>query len=105
MTDDLVFDLPYGPDFIPNPIDGLEPWNADAADDVRDVHLVRADLDEVHACLDPDELIAEYRSEAVVAAQRQRRTATATSAWSASATARSAHWNEFHNPDATKVMR
>ena len=27
MTDDLVFELPYGPDFIPNPIEGLEAWN------------------------------------------------------------------------------
>ena len=27
MTDDLVFDLPYGPDFLPNPIEGLEAWN------------------------------------------------------------------------------
>ena len=24
MTDDLVFDLPYGPDFLPMPIVGLE---------------------------------------------------------------------------------
>ena len=27
MTDDLVFDLPYGPDFLPMPIEGLEAWN------------------------------------------------------------------------------
>ena len=27
VAEDLVFELPYGPDFIPNPVEGRDAWN------------------------------------------------------------------------------
>ena len=72
MTDDLVFDLPYGPDFLPNPIEGLEPWNQMQLMTFKLFSSFALELDEVHECLDPDELVAEYHSECGRHAQRQR---------------------------------
>ncbi len=28
VAEDLVFDLPYGPSFMPNPVEGREAWMA-----------------------------------------------------------------------------
>src|SRR4051812_15686222 len=67
MTDDLVFDLPYGPDFIPNPIEGLAAWNQMQLMTFKLFTSFALELGDVHECRDPDELVAEYRSNAVVA--------------------------------------
>ena len=53
MTSDLVFDLPYGPDFLPNPIEGLEPWNRMQLMTFQLFSTFSLKLDEVHECLDP----------------------------------------------------
>ena len=103
MTDDLVFDLPYGPDFIPNPIVGLEQWNQMQLMTFKLFRSFALELDEVHECLDPDELVAEYRSDAVVArngnAYRNRYIGVLRFR-----AGKISHWREFHNPQATDVL-
>ena len=103
MTDDLVFDLPYGPDFMPNPIEGLEQWNQMQLMTFKLFSSFLLQLDEVHECLDPDELIAEYHSEAVVARNgnpyRNRYIGVLRFR-----DGKISHWREFHNPQATDVL-
>jgi len=103
MTDDLVFDLPYGPDFIPNPIEGLEPWNQMQLMTFQLFDSFRQELLEVHECLDPDQLIAEYRSDAVVKrngnAYRNRYIGVVRFRDD-----KICAWREFHDPRATDVL-
>jgi ketosteroid isomerase-like protein len=102
MTDDLVFDLPYGPDFIPNPIEGLEPWNQMQLMTFQLFDSFRQELLDVHECVDPDLLIAEYRSEAVVKrngnAYRNRYIGVVRFR-----DGKICSWREFHDPRATDV--
>ena len=103
MTDDLVFDLPYGPDFLPNPIEGLEQWNQMQLMTFKLFSSFVLSLDEVHECLDPDELVAEYHSDAVVArngnAYRNRYIGVLRFR-----DGKISHWREFHDPRATDVL-
>jgi ketosteroid isomerase-like protein len=103
MTDDLIFDLPYGPDFLPNPIEGLETWNQMQLMTFQLFSSFALELGEVHACLDPDELVAEYESNAVVArngnAYRNRYIGVVRFR-----DGKISHWREFHNPQATDVL-
>ncbi len=103
MTDDLIFELPYGPAFIPNPIEGLAAWNEMQLMTFKLFSSFTLQLDEVHRCLDADELIAEYHSDAVVArngnAYRNRYIGVVRFR-----DGKISHWREFHNPEATKVL-
>jgi uncharacterized protein len=103
MTHDLVFDLPYGPDFMPNPIEGLETWNQMQLMTFQLFSSFRLELIEIHECVDPDELVAEYRSEAVVKrngnAYRNRYIGVVRFRDD-----KIAHWREFHDPRATDVL-
>lgn len=103
MTDDLVFELPYGPDFIPNPIEGLTAWNEMQLMTFKLFRTFRLELIEFHDCLDPDRLIAEYRSEAIVARNgneyRNRYIGVLRFR-----DGRISHWREFHDPTATEVL-
>ena len=103
VTDDLVFDLPYGPDFMPNPVLGREAWNQMQLMTFELFSSFALELIEVHDCLDPDELIAEYRSEAVVARNgndyRNRYIGVFRFR-----DGKISHWREFHNPEATRVL-
>ena len=103
VTDDLVFELPYGPDFMPNPIEGRDAWNQMQLMTFKLFSSFALALIEVHDCVDPDQLIAEYRSDAVVArngnAYRNRYIGVFRFR-----DGKISHWREFHNPDATKVL-
>ena len=58
---------------------------------------------EYHECLDPDELIAEYRSEAIV----KRNGNEYKNRYIGVLRFRDgkiSHWREFHNPQATEVL-
>ena len=103
VTDDLVFELPYGPDFMPNPIEGRDAWNQMQLMTFKLFSSFALALIEVHDCVDPDELIAEYRSDAVVArngnAYRNRYIGVFRFR-----DGKISHWREFHNPEATKVL-
>jgi uncharacterized protein len=103
MTDDLVFELPYGPDFIPNPIEGLEAWNQMQLMTFALFSSFRLELVGFHDCLDPDELIAEYRSEATVL----RNGNEYLNRYIGVLRFRDdkiSHWREYHNPQATDVL-
>ena len=103
MTDDLEFDLPYGPDFMPNPIKGLEQWNQMQLMTFKLFTSFTLTLDQVHECLDPDELIAEYHSDAVVARNgneyKNRYIGVVRFR-----DGKISHWREYHNPQATDVL-
>ncbi len=103
MTDDLVFELPYGPDFLPNPIEGLEQWNQMQLMTFKMFSSFALTLDRIHECLDPDELIAEYHSDAVVVrngnAYKNRYIGVVRFR-----AGKISHWREYHNPQATDVL-
>lgn len=103
VTDDLVFELPYGPDFMPNPIVGRDAWNEMQLMTFKLFSSFGLELSLVHDCLDADELIAEYRSDAVVErtgnAYRNRYIGVFRFR-----DGKISHWREFHNPEATKVL-
>ena len=103
MTDDLVFELPYGPDFMPERFDGLETWDQMQRATFGMFTSFRLEPLLFHDCLDPDQLIAEYRSEATVARNgndyRNRYIGVLRFR-----DGRISEWREFHNPDATKVL-
>jgi ketosteroid isomerase-like protein len=103
ITEDLVFELPYGPDFMPNPIVGLEPWLEMSLMTFAMFRSFGLELTEVHQCLAPDELVAEYRSDAVVArngkAYRNRYIGVVRFR-----DGKICAWREFHNPEATTVL-
>lgn len=103
MTDDLTFELPYGPAFIPNPIEGLEAWNQMQLMTFKLFSSFKLELVELHECLDADELVAEYRSEAVVLRNgndyRNRYIGVLRFR-----DGKISHWREFHNPTATEVL-
>ena len=103
VTDDLVFDLPYGPPFMPNPVEGRAAWNEMQLMTFKMFSSFRLELVEVHACLDPDELIAEYRSDAVVA-RNGNSYANRYIGVFRFRDGKISHWREYHNPDATKVL-
>lgn len=103
MADDLVFELPYGPAFLPNPIEGLEAWNQMQLMTFAMFDSFRLEPIEYHDCLDPDELIAEYRSEAKV----KRNGNDYLNRYIGVLRFRDGkitHWREFHNPQATEVL-
>jgi ketosteroid isomerase-like protein len=103
MVDDLHFELPYGPAFMPNPIEGLEAWNQMQLMTFALFDSFRLIPIELHDCLDPDELIAEYRSEAKV----KRNGNDYVNRYIGVLRFRDgkiSHWREFHTPTATEVL-
>ena len=103
MVDDLLFELPYGPAFMPNPVEGLEAWNQMQLMTFAMFDSFKLEPIEYHECLDPDELIAEYRSEATV----KRNGNEYKNRYIGVLRFRDgkiSHWREFHNPEATKVL-
>lgn len=103
MTDDLVFDLPYGPDFLPMPIVGLEPWNQMQLMTFQMFTSFTLELVEVHETVDPEKVIFEYRSNAVVARNGNAYENTYIGVVKFR-DGKIAAWKEFHNPEATKVL-
>jgi len=103
MVDDLLFELPYGPAFMPNPVEGLEAWNQMQLMTFAMFDSFKLEPIEYHECLDPDELIAEYRSEAIV----KRNGNEYKNRYIGVLRFRDgkiSHWREFHNPEATGVL-
>ncbi len=103
VTDDLVFELPYGPDFLPNPVHGRSAWNDMQLMTFKLFSSFVLELVEVHECVDADELIAEYRSEAVVKRNGHEYRNRYIGVFRFR-DGKISHWREFHNPEATKVL-
>ena len=103
MADDLVFELPYGPRSMPKEFHGLQTWNDMQLMTFAMFDSFRLEPIEVHDCLDPDELIAEYRSEAKV----KRNGNDYLNRYIGVLRFRDgkiSHWREYHNPEATSVL-
>jgi ketosteroid isomerase-like protein len=103
VTDDLIFELPYGPDFMPNPIEGRDAWNQMQLMTFKLFSSFALELIEVHECVDPDELIAEYRSDAIVERNGNEYRNRYIGVFRFR-DGKISHWREFHNPEATKVL-
>lgn len=103
VTEDLVFELPYGPSFMPNPVVGRAAWMAMSTQTFALFSSFVQHVDEVYDLVDPDVLIAEYHSDATVThngnAYRNRYIGVLTFRDGLVCT-----WKEFHNPEATKAL-
>ncbi len=103
VTEDLVFELPYGPSFMPNPVVGRAAWMAMSTQTFALFSSFVQHMDEVYELVDPDVLIAEYHSDAVVThngnAYRNRYIGVLRFR-----DGLVCGWKEFHNPDATKAL-
>jgi ketosteroid isomerase-like protein len=103
VTDDLVFDLPYGPDFMPMPVHGRDAWNQMQLMTFELFSSFALELVEVHDCVDPDELIVEYRSAAVVKRNGNDYQNRYIGVFRFR-DGKISHWREYHNPEATQVL-
>ena len=103
VTEDLVFELPYGPSFMPNPVIGRATWMGMSKQTFAMFSSFVQHVDEVYDLVDPDVLIAEYHSDAVVAhngnAYRNRYIGVLRFRDGLVCA-----WKEFHNPEATKAL-
>lgn len=103
MTNDLEFDLPYAPSFMAMPMHGLARWNEMQLMTFGMFTSFTLTLDTVHPCVDPDELVAEYHSDAVVKRNgneyRNRYIGVLRFR-----DAKICFWREFHDPRATEVL-
>lgn len=103
VTEDLVFELPYGPSFMPNPVEGRDAWMAMSTATFEMFSSFVQHVDAVYDLVDPDLLIAEYHSDAVVAhngnAYRNRYIGVLQFR-----DGQVCAWKEFHNPEATKAL-
>lgn len=103
MSDDLLFELPYAGEFLPGPIQGLEKWNQMQLMTFGMFESFRLETVEFHDCLDPDELVAEYKSDAIVKrngnAYKNRYIGVLRFR-----DGKISQWREFHNPQATDVL-
>jgi ketosteroid isomerase-like protein len=102
LADDFTFELPYGPAGMPPSFDratyaGLQTstFKMFSAFELEPVEL--------HRTLDPDALVAEYRSNAVVAASGEPYRNRYIGVF-AFRDGKVRSWKEFHNPDATRVL-
>lgn len=104
VTEDLHFDLPYGPSFMPNPVEGRETWMANSTQTFAMFSSFVQHVDEVYELVDPDMLIAEYHSDAVVThnGNEYRNSYIGVLRFRDGLVC---GWKEFHNPDATKALR
>ena len=103
LAEDLVFELPYGPAFIPQPVVGLDAWNQLQRATFPLFRGFTLQLGEVYDCVDADTLIAEYRSEAIVVRNDNEYRNRYIGVFRF-ADGKIAAWKEFHNPEATSVL-
>ncbi len=103
MTDDLEFDLPYGPDFLPMPILGRETWNQMQLATFAMFRGFQNIPDAIYESTDPDLLIAEYHSQAEVVRNgneyRNRYIGILRFR-----DGKISHWREYHDPRATDAL-
>ncbi len=103
VADDLLFDLPYGPSFMPNPVEGRDAWMEMSRATFAMFSSFLLEIDEIHDAVDPDLLIAEYHSDAVVAHNGNPYLNRYVGILRFRDGQISA-WREFHNPEATRAL-
>jgi ketosteroid isomerase-like protein len=99
MGEDFVFELPYGPAFLPRRFDGLATWNEMQGAMFALFEQFTETLDTVYETRDPATVIAEYHSDAIVkgsgAAYRNEYIGVFRIR-----DGRIVFWREYHNPEA-----
>lgn len=103
VTEDLVFELPYGPSFMPNPVVGRAAWLAMATQTFGMFSSFVQHVDAVYDLVDPDVLVAEYHSDATVAhnGNAYRNQYLGVLRFRDGLVCA---WKEFHNPEATRAL-
>jgi ketosteroid isomerase-like protein len=97
MHEDLVFELPYGGDLMPAPVN-KQFFAAIQEPTFSQFSRFKLELTEFHAMLDPDELIAEYTSDGEVTATGKAYLNRYIGVFRFK-DGKVAAWREFHNPD------
>ena len=104
VTEDLHFELPYASAPIPNSFDGRDTWDGMQRSTFKMFTSFRNEPTAIYATTDPDLVIAEYESNAVVA-HNQRTYRNKYVGIFGFRDGKICTWREYHNPDATKVIR
>lgn len=97
MHEDLVFELPYGGDMMPAPVNKRF-FAAIQEPTFSQFSRFTLEPTEFHAMLDPDQLIAEYRSDAEVTATGKAYLNRYIGVFRFK-DGKVAAWKEFHNPE------
>jgi ketosteroid isomerase-like protein len=98
VTEDLYFELPYGPGAKPAEVRGREEFLALNAKTWPAFKRFELQITQVHPLLDPDKLILEYRSdgEIIATGKPYRNRYIGVFGFRDGAIC---EWHEFHNPD------
>ncbi len=104
VTEDLHFELPYASAPIPNSFDGRATWDGMQRMTFKMFTSFRNEPTAIYTTNDPDLVIAEYESNAVVAANGKNYTNMYVGIFRFR-DGKICAWREYHNPDATKVIR
>ncbi len=103
VTPDLHFELPYASAPIPNAFDGRDTWDAMQRATFKMFTSFKNEPTAIYATDDPDVVIAEYRSDAVVARNGKNYRNQYVGIFRFR-DGQICAWREYHNPDATKVI-
>jgi len=104
VTEDLVFELPYAAAPIPNEFHGRATWDAMQRGTFAMFDSFRNEPTAIYETGDPDVVIAEYQSDAVVK-RNGRPYRNRYVGIFRFRDGRICAWREYHNPEATKVIR
>jgi hypothetical protein len=104
VTDDLHFELPYATPPIPTEFHGRDVWDGMQRQTFALFSSFRNEPVAVHPTVDPDMLIAEYVSDAVVARNGKPYRNRYVGIFRFRDDKICA-WREYHNPEATSVIR
>lgn len=104
VTEDLHFELPYAAPPIPNAFDGRAVWDQMQRSTFAMFTSFRNELRAIYTTSDPDVVIAEYESDAVVARNGKPYRNRYVGIFRFR-DGQIAAWREYHNPEATKVIR
>ena len=97
MHEDLVFELPYGGDMMPAPVN-KQTFASMQEPTFSMFSRFKLEPTEFHAMLDPDELVAEYRSDGEVTATGKAYLNRYIGVFRFK-DGKVVAWKEFHNPD------
>ena len=101
MADDLVFELPYGPSFLPKRFESLELWNQMQLATFAMFESFDERLDVVYQLVEDDALICEYSSRAVVKTTGTEYLNSYIGIFRFR-DGKITFWREFHNPEAVR---
>jgi uncharacterized protein len=104
VTEDLRFELPYAPPPIPQAFEGRAVWDGMQRRTFAMFDSFRNELRGLYPTDDPDLVIAEYESNAVVRANGKPYRNRYVGIFRFR-DGKICFWREYHNPEATSVLR